>query len=70
MSTPSVGEKFAELIEHLRRAQEAAAMLGHLHADDGGSRGKSMHLGWLAVSEGLKQTQKLVTNLATKGRLN
>lgn len=70
MTTPTTGETFGQLIEYLRKAQESSAMLAHLHADDGGSRGKTMHIGWLAVSEGLKLMINNVTKLATKGRLN
>ena len=71
MNVPGQGEIFAKLIENLRYAQEHSATLAHLHADDGpGSKSKIMHHGWLAVSEGLKQTIHLVTQLATKGRLN
>ncbi len=61
MNIPTQGETFAELIEHLRKAQESSAVLGHLaQANDD----KRMGLGWLNVSEGLKRTQHLVTQLA------
>lgn len=70
MSLPSRGETFSVLIEHLRRAQEEAAKLGHLYRDDGGATARTMSLGWLTVSEGLKELQHNVTMLATKGRLN
>jgi hypothetical protein len=65
MSVPTTGETFAQLIEHLRLAQEAAAMLGHLHADNDPTQSQ----GWIAVSEMLKLTVHNVTKLATKGRI-
>lgn len=64
MSLPSSGETFAKLIEHLRRAQEDAAMLAHLNAADDN---RLIAQGWLAVSEMLKKTQYNVTNLAKRG---
>jgi hypothetical protein len=63
MSIPTKGEEFTKLIEHLRLGQESAAMIAHLHRDDS----KAMAMGWLAVSEGLKQMQQHVIKLATKG---
>jgi hypothetical protein len=65
MTLPTRGEKFTELLEHLREAQEAAAMLGHLHADEDPLVSK----GWLAVSEMLGLTVHNVTKLATRGRI-
>lgn len=69
MTVPVRGEMFQRLIEHLRRAQEDAAILAHLHRDDH-KTGKAMAMGWLAVSEALKKMQHNVTQLATKGRLH
>lgn len=63
MTPPSKGEEFAKLIEFLRRAQESAAMLSHLYADE--SKVKST--GWMAISEGMKLMQKNCTDIATKG---
>jgi len=65
MTLPTKGEKFAELIERLRLAEEAAAMLGHLHADED----KTMSHGWLGVSQLLNRTVKAVTDLATRGHI-
>ena len=65
MSLPTKGEKFVELTEHLRLAQEASAMLGHLHADEDLVLSK----GWLAISEMLKLTIFNVTKLATRGKI-
>jgi hypothetical protein len=64
MSIPTQGEEFAKLIEHLRKAQEASAMLAHLVRDDDRLRSQ----GWMAVSEMLKKTVGNVTKLAM-GRL-
>lgn len=62
MSVPTQGETFSKLMEHLRLAQEDAAMLAHL-ANANDDRLKAM--GWLAVSEQLKKAQHGVTQLAT-----
>ena len=64
MSLPTKGEEFSKLIEHLRKAQEACAMLAHLHADDD----SLMSRGWLGVEELLKRSQIQVTKLATSRR--
>ncbi len=69
MSLPSTGETFSKLLESLRMAQEHSATLSHLH-NDTDHKAKVMAMGWLAVSEALKEMQKQVTRLATKGRLN
>lgn len=66
MSLPTKSEKFAELLEYLVKAQEAAAMIAHLTRDDDKLHAK----GWLAISEMFKRTQHQITQLATKGRLN
>lgn len=63
MSIPTKGEEYAKLMEHLRYAQENAAMLAHLHADDS----RLTAQGWLAISEMFKLLQHKVTELATKG---
>lgn len=66
MALPTKAEVFAQLIEHLRKGQEACATLSHLHADES----KLTSQGWMAVSEMLKLTIHQVTQLATKGRLH
>lgn len=68
MSVPTRGEKYAELIEHLIRAQEAAAMLGHLHNTEGNDFDKALARGWLAIAEMLRRAQFKITELA-KGNL-
>lgn len=62
MSVPTEGEEFAKLIEHLRKAQENSAMLGHLaKANDENLRAH----GWLGISELLNKMVHQVTKLAT-----
>lgn len=68
MSIPTHGETYSKLIEHLRLAQEDAAMLAHLRNAEGDDKGRLLAKGWLVVSEGLKQMQYKVTLLA-QGRL-
>ena len=70
MGVPTQGECFARLVEHVRKAQEEAAMLAHLYNADGrtGGKDRTMALGWLAVSEQLKKFVHTVTEFA-KGRL-
>jgi hypothetical protein len=67
MSVPTEGEIYAQLIEHLRLAQENAATLSHLTGFQRDRPGVAN--GWLAVSEGLKRFQRTVIQIAT-GRLN
>ncbi len=65
MSVPTLGETYAKMMEHLRLAQEDAAMAAHLlNANDD----TKPALAWLAVSELLKKMQHQVTQLAM-GRL-
>lgn len=68
MSIPTFGEQYAKLTEHLRYAQEDAAMLAHLCNSEGGAPGRVLAMGWLNVSEGLKKMIYGVTELA-KSRL-
>lgn len=63
MAIPTKGEEYAKLIEHLRLAQENAAMLQHLYRDES----KNMAMGWFTISELLKRVQHQVTQLATRG---
>lgn len=65
MSVPTEGECYSRLIEHIRKAQEESAMLGHLaNANDHGPKGRA----WLSVSELFKQVEHNVTQIAM-GRL-
>ena len=68
MSIPTSGESYAKLLEHLRLAQEDAAMLAHLRNAEGDDKGKLIAKGWLGVSEMLKMLGYKVTEMA-KGRL-
>lgn len=63
-TVPTQGETYSQLMEHLRKAQEASAMLAHLAAanDD-----RSLSNGWLVVSENFRKMQHSITQLATKG---
>ena len=65
MSVPTQGESFSKLTEHLRLAQEDAAMLAHL-ANTGGAKDRRLAIGWLGVSEQLKLTIHAVTQLAMR----
>lgn len=66
MSIPTTGEEYLKLIEHLRLAQEAAAMLGHLRRAEGDAKGMQLGKAWLIVSEALKAMQWKVTVLAQR----
>jgi hypothetical protein len=66
MTVPTTGETYSQLMEHIRKAQEAAAMLAHLHKANDHHR---MALSWLAVSENFKKMQHKLTQLAM-GRMN
>jgi hypothetical protein len=63
-SAPTKGELYAKLAEHLTKAQEVAAMLKHLNAEDGDDKGKAIAQGWFKVSEGLKEMGHAVNTLA------
>ncbi len=65
MSLPTPAEEFAKLIEHISKAEEAAAMLAHLYRDNSAN----MAQGWLAVSELFRRLRIQVTTLATRGKL-
>lgn len=59
----SEADTFAQLLEHLRLAEEGAYMLGHLYKAQGDDmRGQ----GFLAIGEMFKLTQVNITNMATK----
>jgi hypothetical protein len=66
MTVPTIGETYSQLMEHVRKAQEAAAMLAHLHKANDNHRAA---LSWLAVSENFKKMQHKLTQLAM-GRMN
>jgi len=68
MSVPTQGEKFSELLNHLRLAEEDAAMLAHLTRAQGGHKDNTLADGWLRISELLRKTCHYVTQLA-QGKL-
>lgn len=58
----SESDTFAQMLEYLRMAEEAAYTIGHLRkANDDNLTGQ----GWLAIGEMLKMTQHNITKLAT-----
>ena len=59
----SESDTFAQLLEHLRLAQECCNVIGHIRAvqDD-----TLVAKGWHGIAEMLKMTQTNVTNIATK----
>ena len=67
-SVPTIGETFSKLIHHLREAQDAAAMLGHLTRAQGSRKDHALADGWIAVQEMLKRLVYQVTEIA-KGKL-
>ena len=63
----SSADTYAQLIEHLRLAEEGCYILGHFYkAQDDFNKGQ----GFLAVGEMLRMTGINVTNLATKSIRN
>lgn len=66
---PTVGLMYEQLLEHLRQAQENAAMLSHLTNTEDTIRDKLISKGWLAIAELLRQMEFKITSLA-QGRLN
>ena len=70
MSVPTRGETFSKLLEHIRLAEEQAAMMAHLtRAESGGIKDNAIANGWLSVSELFRRMAIKVTELA-QGRLN
>jgi hypothetical protein len=67
MSLPTSGDTYEVLNFHLRKAQEAAAMLMMISQAEGDGPGKVLGIGWFHVSEALKKMTHQVTMLATKG---
>ena len=69
MTVPTRGETYSKLLEHIRLAEENAAMMAHLvRAEGGGIKDNTVANGWLAVSELFRQMAIKVTHLA-QGRL-
>jgi hypothetical protein len=63
MSLPTKADVYSQLQEHLRKAQEAAAMLQHLNAAEGDGPGMVLAKGWFHVSENMKKAQYVVMML-------
>lgn len=66
---PTPGLMYEQMVEHLRQAQENAAMLSHLINCEDTIRDKLISKGWLAIAELLRQMELKVTELA-QGRLS
>lgn len=66
---PTPGLMYSQLLEHLRQAQENAAMLAHLQRTEDGVRDRALANGWLAVAEQFRRMEIVITTLA-QGRLN
>ena len=66
MTVPTRAETYAQLVEHIAKAQEASAMMAHLTRDDD----RILANGWLKISELFKRLNHEVIMLATKGRFN
>lgn len=61
---PTRGGTYAKLCDHLREAQDCAAMMAHLHNTEGNDTDKLLARGWLGVEELLKRLVHQVTKLA------
>ena len=64
MSIPTRGEVFSKLIEHLRLAQEASAMMAHLDNAEGKTQTGRM---WLHFSELQAEIVNKSIELAKRG---
>jgi hypothetical protein len=67
MAVPTKGETYYRLMEHLRLAQEDAAMLMHLENAEGDGPGLAIGRGWWHVTEHIKKMQEHITALAKRG---
>jgi hypothetical protein len=66
---PTRGLTFAKLLDHLREAQECAALMAHLVKAEGTVADEALGNGWLMVQELLRRTSLKITEMA-QGRLN
>ncbi len=62
MSVPTEAEVYTQLMEYLRKAQEAAATISHLTGLNSSKAATTR--GWLIISEQLKAMQRVVTSIA------
>lgn len=60
---PDTALTYKKLVDHLREAQDCAAVLGHLHGPNDQLHGQ----GWLAVSEQLGNMTSIIAQLAARG---
>jgi len=58
-------EVYAKLLDHVREAQDCAALMAHLHNTENNDMDKLLAKGWLAMSEMFKLTAHQVTELAS-----
>ena len=65
---PERGVVYAQMMDHLREAQECAALLAHLHNTESNDRDKLIAKGWLLIAELFRRIQHQVTEMA-KGRI-
>jgi len=68
MTVPTQGETFSKLLEHIRLAEEQAAMMGHLARAQGTPKDQALANGWLQISQLFNRVAIKVTELA-QGRL-
>ncbi len=60
----SRSEVYLKLLDHIREAQDCAALLSHLHNTEDSQMDKVLAKGWLGMSEMFKLTAYQVTQLA------
>lgn len=63
---PTRGLTYAKLTEHIRGAQDCAAMMSHLHNTEANDMDKLLARGWLGIEELLKMLNYKVTELAKR----
>lgn len=68
MSIPTAAEEYAKLREYIIKAQEASAMLMHLHRAQGTCKDNALADGWFSVSECLKLMTTQI-NMLAQGKL-
>ena len=62
--TVSRSEVYLKLLDHVREAQDCAALMSHLHNTEDAEVDKVLAKGWLAMSELFKMTAHQITQLA------
>lgn len=63
---PTRGLTYSKLCDHLREAQDCAAMMSHLHQTEGNDMDKLLARGWLGIEELLKRLNHQVGELARR----